>query len=334
MEFNTTTDVRRLLAEENRVVAETKGSRRDFLGKIGLAAGSALITAAHPKTLSATSEDLQIACNQYTWQEYYRREGRDFMSNLSHGFGEVAKAGIKGFEPNADSPEQISRVGKALQDQGLAMRSLYVNSWLHEEEKVDSSIQQILAIAKEAQGLGTVIIVTNPSPIRWGGPENKNDGQLETQARALNRLGGSLAELGIKLAYHNHDIELREAAREFHHMMVGTDSEFVHFCLDTHWVYRGSGNSQVALFDVIKLYGSRVIELHFRQSRDGIWTEAFGEGDIDYRRVASQLKEIGVRPHLVLEQAVEKGTPKTINPLEAHRQSIAYAREVFGGLLS
>ncbi|MCJ7673530.1 MAG: hypothetical protein MUO33_00075, partial [Sedimentisphaerales bacterium] len=117
--------------------------------------------------------------------------------------------------------------------------------------------------------------------------------------------------------------------REFHHMMVGTDPACVTLCLDAHWIYRGAGNSAVALFDVLKLYGSRVTELHLRQSKDNIWTETFGDGDIDYPALAKYLLDIGVRPHLVLEQAVEAGSPKTVDPVEAIRGSSQYARRIF-----
>jgi inosose dehydratase len=131
------------------------------------------------------------------------------------------------------------------------------------------------------------------------------------------------------LAYHNHEAELRNAAREFHHMMLGTDPCLVTLCLDAHWIYRGAGNSAVALFDVLKLYGPRVTELHLRQSIKTVWSETLGEGDIDYPALAKHLLQIGVKPHLVLEQAPEKGTPETMDAVESHRRSLEYARRVF-----
>jgi inosose dehydratase len=88
----------------------------------------------------------------------------------------------------------------------------------------------------------------------------------------------------------------------------------------------------VALFDVVKLYGKRVTELHLRQSKDGVWTETFGPGDIDYPRLAGALAEIAVRPHIVLEQAIENGSPRTMKPLEAFKASTTYTRRVFGKL--
>ncbi len=189
-----------------------------------------------------------------------------------------------------------------------------------------------MPFARRARAVGTRIIVTNPSPLHGGGEQDKSDAQLAVQARSLNRLGAELQALDVTLAYHNHDMELRCAAREFHHMMVGTDPDRVTLCLDAHWVYRGSGNSAVALFDIVQLYGSRISELHVRQSRAHIWTEVLGDGDIDYARLVALLQARQVRPLVVLEQAVEQGSPQTLTAVEAHRRSGEYARRVFAPL--
>jgi inosose dehydratase len=273
---------------------------------------------------------LHLACNVYPWTVFYQREGRNFYQDLDKSLGEVAASGVDGFEPIINAPQDVDKLAPLLKKHGLEMRSLYVNSTLHEQDQADKSIESVLAIAEQAKKrLGTRIIVTNPSPIRWGGQEDKNDAQLKVQAAALQKLARQLKAMGLTLAYHNHDIELRNAAREFHHMMVGTDSAYVTLCLDAHWIYRGAGNSQVALFDVLKLYGSRITELHLRQSKDNIWTEMFGEGDIDYPALAKYPLDVGVKPHLVLEQAVESGSPKTMTPVEAFRKSSQYARRIF-----
>jgi inosose dehydratase len=293
----------------------------------GLASAGAEMMASFARAESAR---LHVACNQYPWAVFYGREGKDFGASLDAALGEVAASGIDGFEPGVGGLKQIERIVPLLKKHGLDMRSLYVNSVLHERKRADKSIAEVLAAAAGAKAAGTRIIVTNPSPIAWGSEQNKNDEQLGTQAEALNRLGAKLREMDLTLAYHNHDIELREAAREFHHMMIGTDPENVTLCLDAHWVYRGAGNSQVALFDVVKLYGDRITELHLRQSKEGVWTETFGPGDIDYPRLADELLKIGVRPLIVLEQAVEAKSPNTMTALEAFKRSTAYTRRVFG----
>ncbi len=304
-------------------------SRRRFIEDLTLAGGVVLMGGRAARSERGSRGKLHLACNQYPWTVFYARDNRNFNADLDEGLGELAACRLDGYEPLANNPQEIDRLGPLLKKHGLEMRSLYVNSVLHEREKADQSIEAVLAIARKAKDIGTKIIVTNPSPIRWGGSQNKNDAELKVQAAALEKLGRELKAIGLTLAYHNHDIELRNAAREFHHMMVGTDPEYVTLCLDAHWVYRGAGNSQVALFDVLKLYGSRITELHLRQSKDNIWTETMCDGDIDYPALAKHLLEIGIRPHIVLEQAVEKGTPKTMTTVEAFRKSSRYTRRVF-----
>jgi len=308
-----------------------KITRRKFVHNLALAGGSVVMGA---ETLVAAERKrpskLHLACNQYPWLVFYQRENRDFNKDLDNGLGELAASGMDGYEPLITNPQEIDRLGPLLTKHGLQMRSLYVNSVLHERQKADQSIDSVLDIAEKAKSsIGTKIIVTNPSPIQWGGPQNKDDSQLKVQAASMDKLGRQLKAMELTLAYHNHDIELRNAAREFHHMMVGTDPAYVTLCLDAHWIYRGAGNSAVALFDVLKLYGSRITELHLRQSKDNIWSETFEDGDINYRRLAKHLLDIDVRPHIVLEQAVEKRTPKTMKTVEAFRQSSKYARRIF-----
>ncbi|TKJ33319.1 MAG: xylose isomerase [Planctomycetes bacterium B3_Pla] len=304
-------------------------SRRRFIEDLALAGGVVLMGGRAARSERGSRGKLHVACNQYPWTVFYARDNRNFNADLDEGLGELAACRLDGYEPLASNPQEIDRLAPLLKKHGLEMRSLYVNSILHEREKADQSIEAVLAIARKAKAVGTKIIVTNPSPIRWGGPQNKNDAELRVQAAALEKLGRELRTIGLTLAYHNHDIELRNAAREFHHMIVGTDPKYVTLCLDAHWVYRGAGNSQVALFDVLKLYGSRITELHLRQSKDNIWTETMCDGDIDYPALAKHLLEIGVRPHIVLEQAVEKGTPKTMTTVEAFQKSSRYTRRVF-----
>ena len=139
-----------------------------------------------------------------------------------------------------------------------------MNSTLHDEAKAEDSIAGVLAIANAAKALGTEIIVTNPSPIRRGGPEDKDDAQLQIEAEALNPLGTKLLDQGMTLAYHNHNAELRQGGRQFHHMLTDTKPKNVKFYLHAHWVFRSCGNSQVALFDALEHYGSRILELHLR----------------------------------------------------------------------
>jgi inosose dehydratase len=292
-----------------------------------------LTTAAAASAHAATASTMHIATNTYPWGTFAKRDGQTFKLHSDEALAAIASSGITGYEPAVSSPGEFDGLGGRLKTHGLEMRSLYVGSTLHDEAQVAANVANILAIARKAAEIGCKIIVSNPSPIKWGGAENKTDAQLITQAKALDQLGAELRNLGITLAYHNHDIELRHGAREFHHMLTATNPEHVKFCLDAHWVFRGCGDSQVALFDTLEHYGTRIAELHLRQSSSGVWTEVFtGQGDIDYNRLATWLKQHSLKPHLVLEQAVENGSPHTMDAVKAHQQSAEHVREVFASL--
>lgn len=290
--------------------------RRTFL------AHSAALSASASIVHAAGDNAPHIATNAYPWMTFYKRRQRNWKEQEEQGLADVAKTGLQGFEPIGESPQHIQRLGPWLKRHALEMRSLYVNSTLHDSKQTENSIDQVLAIAKEAKTLGTRILVTNPSPIRWGGDEDKTDPQLATQAEALDHLGAEVRKLGLTLAYHNHDAELRQGGREFHHMLIATKAENVKLCLDAHWIYRGCGDSQIAVFDALQHYHPRIIELHLRQSEQGVWQETFTmDGDIDYRRLFDQLAKWSLQPHLVLEQAIEAKSPDTLSALEAHQQS-------------
>ena len=299
-------------------------NRRTFLTTTALAAVSA--------TSCADSRKLHLATNTYPWGTFATREGREFVQHTDELFARIASTGLTGYEPNIRAIAEFDGLAERLQKHGLEMRSLYVNSLLHDAAAAKTSIAEALDVARKAAEIGVKIIVTNPAPIRWGGPEDKTDAQLLTQAASLNQLGGELKKLGLTLAYHNHDSELRQGAREFHHMLTATDPRLVKFCLDAHWIYRGCGNSQVALFDALEHYGSRVVELHLRQSAGGKWGEVFtADGDLDHGRLKAWLDQRGMKPHLVLEQAVEEGSPQTLDVVTAHRKSRENATALFAG---
>ncbi|WP_207509888.1 sugar phosphate isomerase/epimerase family protein [Telluribacter humicola] len=305
--------------------------RRQFLSTVTGLTGAALLA---PQLLQAEEVKASpIACNQYTWFTFYSREGRNWTADLDASLAEFKKSGLTAYEPSFNNADEVKKLIPLVKKHSLTVPSAYVNSVLHKADEAQNSIDSVLAIAEATKPLGTRILVTNPSPISWGGTENKNDQELAEQAKNLDKLGAELRKRGVTLSYHTHDVELRAGAREFHHMLLATDPRNVTFCFDVHWVYRGSGNSQIAVFDVLKLYGKRITELHVRQSVGGVWSEAMGEGDIDYRRLAQELKVLGIRPHIVLEQCIEKPSPHTMQAVEAHQRSLAYARDVFSKLL-
>lgn len=306
-------------------------NRRQFLH---LFAGASIAPIFKPaKSVFPATYPYPISSNVYNWITFYSREQKNWGEDLDACLTEYVKSGLTAYEPSFNSSTEVAKLGVVLQKYQLAMPSFYVNSVLHKADEAAASINNILAIADAAKKLGAKIVVTNPTPIRWGGDEVKSDTELTLQAKNLNQLGAALRKKGMTLAYHTHDVELKAGAREFHHMLLQTNPQNVSFCFDVHWVYRGSQNSQLAVFDVLKLYGKRVVELHIRQSINGVWSETLGAGDIDYLRFAQELKRLNLQPNLVIEQCVEDKTPHTMGVVAAHIKDLAAVKELFKPIL-
>jgi inosose dehydratase len=307
-------------------------NRRDFINLLAGASAATLLSSA-AKNEKAGPYPYPIAANNYNWHTFYNRQGKEWGKDWDACLADYAKTGLTAIEQSFNSAEEVKAIAPFLKKHGLSLPSVYVNSVLHKADEAQKSITTVSAIADELKKLGTKIVVTNPTPLTWGGDQVKSDDELKIQAQNLEKLGAALKKRGMTLAYHTHDMEMKAGAREFHHMLLNTTPQNVSFCYDVHWIYRGSQNSHLAVFDVMKLYGKRIVELHIRQSVNGIWSETFGDGDIDYRRLVSELKALKLRPHLVIEQCVESKSPNTMNAVEAHIKDLAIIKEVFKPLI-
>lgn len=297
-------------------------NRRAALGRAIAAVGTAAAIQEYALAESSSSKLPHIATNTYPWLTFAKRDKAAFQIHSPGLLSSIAATGITGYEPIIERPDDFTGLADQLNKNGLSMKSVYVNSMLHDPERAENSINQVKRIAAALKPLGTSIVVTNPSPIRWGGDEDKSDAQLSMQAKSLDRLGKHLREQGQILAYHNHDAELRRGGREFHHMLTSTAPENVKLCLDAHWIFRGCGDSSLAVFDVVQHYHQRIVELHLRQSQGGTWTEDFQmKGDLAYDQLFEFLSHKGIQPHLVLEQAVEAESPQTMTAEAAHKIS-------------
>lgn len=220
------------------------------------------------------------------------------------------------------SEESATALTKLLEKHGLTMPAAYSGANLHVPAEAEKAMESVLRRAEIGKDHGLQIVIVNPDPTA----DEKTDEQLKIQAQNLDRLAKSLAEIGLRLAIHQHAPEMKSGAREWYHMLNHTDPERVFFCLDTHWVLRGGQDP----YKLIEDAGNRVIDLHLRNSIAGVWAEDFGDGDIDYRKVSAILKNLNYGGYLTVELAHENGTTVTRSLEENLKRSREYTREVFG----
>jgi inosose dehydratase len=284
----------------------------------GLLLGSSEASAAHyaPKV----TVEVFIWTQQLASEKKTLAEGVDEVLDSFHG------AGYHRVELNQEffNPTLRKKTFALLAQYNLAPETIYVGTTLYEAAAAGKSVQELMELARLLKAHGTRIIITNPSP--KPGQARKTDEELDTQANYVDELGAELHHLGMKLALHHHTPELVDNAIEWRHLLQHTNPLTVYCCVDVHWAYRGGQD----VMNFIRETGDRLVELHLRNSIQGVWAEDFGPGDIDYQKVADYLRGIGFKGYLVVELAYEKGTQITRSLGEDLRLSRLYTDKIFG----
>jgi inosose dehydratase len=177
-------------------------SRRNFIKSLaGGAAGMAVMPSFAEEKVLGTKKRGQISCTSYPWFTFYNREGKEWMGDPEVCINDYLNSGLKAHEPGFDNAKQVEELAPMLIKKGIAIPSIYVGTTLHDPASVQENIDQAVSIALAAKKWGTKIIVTNPSPIRWGIPEDKDDAALTLQGESLEKLGAILAGHNMTVAF-------------------------------------------------------------------------------------------------------------------------------------
>jgi inosose dehydratase len=268
----------------------------------------------------------KLSVEVYIWIQRLASEKKTLAEGVEEVLASFHGAGYRRVELNQDffQPDLRERTLALLAKHKLAPETLYAGTTMHERAAAKKSVKEVLDLARLLKPHGTRIIVTNPSPKPQ--QAQKTDEELETQARYVDQLGAELLQQGIKLAVHHHTPELVDNAREWRHLLKHTNPRQVFCCVDVHWAYRGGQDVMTFLRET----GDRLVEVHLRNSKQGVWMEDFGPGDIDYQKVADYLRGISFNGYLIVELAYEKGTQITRPLDEDLRLSREYTEKVFG----
>lgn len=268
----------------------------------------------------------KLVMQPYVWTQRLRQEGKTLVDGLQDIFASAKQAGYRRVEllNSFVTPELREKTLALASKYGQQTPIVYTGAALWNDKAADQAIAAAIAMVEPLRAAGLQLLTVNPD--EKPGRQRKSDAELSVEARNLNRLGSEMRKRGLRLMIHNHDPQMAENAREWRNALHHTDPALVWFCVDVHWVYRGHQDPMTLLHEA----GERIASLHLRNSRQGVWTESFEDGDIDYRQVAAFLRGIGYRGFLEVELAYEKGTHPSRPLTEDLRLSREYAERIFG----
>ena len=241
------------------------------------------------------------------------------QENLGAIFRDIAAAGFTWVElPQAcfDCEEREEATRELLTQHGLKPISIFLEQRPFFDPKAGAqALEDAHLVAPILAELGgEYLVVTGPVK-----PEEEWDSdELITQAATLTELGRVAHIHGLSFTYHlyaQHVQQTEAAVRR----ICQTPAERVRLAPDLDWVWQGGVDPE----DFLRRYADRVNYLHLRDQRDGRWTEALGEGEVNYASLARTLKEIGFAVAVVIELAFPPG----FTPTRPLRESLRLSRE-------
>ncbi len=147
---------------------------------------------------------------------------------------------------------------------------------------------------------------------------------LVEKAKRLNALARTLAERGLRLAYHNHNPEFANHNAEINGLAEHTDPALVHFLMDAGHGYLGGGDPAAFLAG----HAKRIYGIHLKTFRGSQVSGQvpLGQGDFDFQDLAAAVKKTRWTGWIITE---EGGGPRPGNTA-ALGSDRAYIRKVFG----
>ena len=260
----------------------TLHTRRTFLATLGVAAfGIASRDALADGILLAPHRKLKkVGLQLYSVRDLMKADLPGTLRKVAQiGYKEVEFAGYFG-----RSPAQIRAL---LKQNGLTSPSSHIGLDILEKDSV-----RAFADAK-AIGHQWVTMPYIPEERR------KTVDDWNKIIDLLNQLGPQAKAAGLRLAYHNHDFEIRpvNGVRPLDMMLDKTDPSLVDFEMDLYWVVFGGGDP----LDFFNRHPKRFAMVHVKDSAgppDNKMVDV-GKGTIDFPKIFAQSDKAGIKHYFV-----------------------------------
>ena len=266
----------------------------------------------------------KISVGAHVWVYASKQPEYDVYPILDDIFADMAYAGLDGVElmhtvfRHDDIVEKLAALSEKHSLPVLGS-SFGGNMW--DAEQHDAVTEDAELIISRLAKVGGRTLGTSVGKA----PALKTPEQFDAQVEVLKKMIALCEDNGIVLNLHNHTYEVEDGE----HDLNGTLERLPDVKLgpDLNWLLRGG----VDPVDFIQRRGDQIVFLHLRdQTADGKWTEAMGEGDMDYVAIGQALKEADFSGEAAIELAHEGGFELTRPLRESLKMSREYVKETMG----
>ena len=296
-----------------------KLSRREFLKSSAAFAGLGLMS--NGNVAGKNSGRVQVCGHLWVYASRYPPDW-DCTPILEQVFSDFKYAGIEGvemMETNLRHDDVVQRVKEMIDKYKVPVTgtSYSGNMWNKaEHSRILDDITIVLERLHEIGGNTLGITVGNAKRI-------KTTEELDAQAELLKQIMKVCEKYNVQPNIHNHTFEVENDMHDLKGIMERVPE--IKLGPDLNWLVRGG----VDPVWFIKTYGQRMVYMHIRdQNADGKWTEAVGEGVMDFPAIAKALHDINYSGRAAIELAFDGPPVKEVK--ESWKTSREYVKKVFG----
>ena len=305
-----------------------KLNRRCFLGSgaatvLTVTTGGILESGCR-STQSKTRPEKKILVGAHPWVYAATQPNYDIYPVLDKIFADMSYAGLDGIELMHTAlryPDAVERISALSKEHNLPVIGTSFGGAMWDRQQHEVVFEDARVVVTRLAELGGRTLGTSVGRA----PQIKTAKQLDAQAELLRRIIKLCQDNGVELNLHNHTYEVENDM----HDLRGTLARIPDVKLgpDLNWLLRGG----VEPVDFIEEFSQSIVFLHIRdQNADGTWSEAVGEGDMDYVAIGKALRTANFSGDAVIELAHE-GNFKPTRPLrESLKMSRAYVRKTLG----
>ncbi|GAB4033880.1 sugar phosphate isomerase/epimerase family protein [Spirosoma jeollabukense] len=287
-------------------------NRRSFLGT---AAGS--LALAQQASLAGMPHQKPVV-SAHVWVFSSDLPKYDCFSVLDKVFADVKYAGFDGIElmdVALRHDDSVSKIGDLIQQTGVSLigashgQSMWDKN--KQAENVDNAGKVIERIAKLN---GRVLGLSVGDARRKKTPE-----EFDVQAETLKQIQTIGKQYKVVPNLHNHTYEVADGLYDLTNSLQRVPD--IALGPDLDWLFQ----AKVDVPTFLKTYADKIVYMHLRDHLwTGVWSEALGEGIMDFGAIAHQLKQLGFSGDMTVELAFPAG----FKPTRPIRESLKMSRQV------
>jgi sugar phosphate isomerase/epimerase len=301
-----------------------RNTRRTFLkNSAAIASGAFLAPFVETDVFGDGKINKKVKLSGHLWQYASKyRPTHDCTPILDQVFSDFKYAGLEGVElmdVNLKYKDSVANLSGLIEKYNLPVTGTSFEAAMWDRQQHEQIEQDVELVALRLNQVGgeNFGISVGYKPVK------KTEQELDAQAEILKKILKICGKNKIVPNLHNHTYEVADNM----HDLKGTLARVPGIKLgpDLAHLYRAG----VDPVEFINKYGPKIEYLHLRDHKaDKSWTEAIGEGVIDFPGIAQALKDARFKGSAAIELSFE-GTP--VRTLKDNlKLSRNYIREVFG----